>query len=166
VLSLFARLMQTYHATPNKGLPIGNLISQHPSIFYLGHFDHWVKQQKQIRSYLRYMDDFVVFGDSRELLKINLIEIERFLSSQLQLSSNPKTQLNRCEFGLPSFWYRLFPHKIDLTPQTKKRFSKKYKRYTQMYVFGVCSEAELIRDIEQLWNQLDWDVHILFKNML
>jgi RNA-directed DNA polymerase len=51
VLSLFARLLQTYHATPNKGLPIGNLISQHLSNLYLGHFDHWVKQQKKIRSY-------------------------------------------------------------------------------------------------------------------
>jgi RNA-directed DNA polymerase len=96
------------------------------------------------------MDDFVVFADSRELLKINLIEIERFLSSQLQLSLKHNTQLNRCEFGLPFLGYRLYPHKIDLTPQTKQRFSKKYKQYQHMFVFGVWSEAELIRHIEPL----------------
>jgi hypothetical protein len=65
LLGLFRSLLETYHTLPGKGMPIGNLISQHLANFYLGEFDHWVKEDLKIRGYLRYMDDFIVFGHER-----------------------------------------------------------------------------------------------------
>jgi retron-type reverse transcriptase len=47
------------------GLPIGNLTSQFFANIYLDEFDHFVKQTLRAKGYLRYVDDFLIFGESR-----------------------------------------------------------------------------------------------------
>ncbi|ETR66055.1 MAG: hypothetical protein OMM_13313 [Candidatus Magnetoglobus multicellularis str. Araruama] len=39
--------------------------------------------------------------------------------------------------------YRIFPQKILLQPQAKKRFIKKWKNYETKYLLGTLSENEL-----------------------
>lgn len=51
-----------------KGLPIGNLTSQFFSNYYLDPFDHFVKETLKCPAYLRYVDDFVLFSDSKPQL--------------------------------------------------------------------------------------------------
>jgi len=69
LLYLFAEIIATYHTSPGKGLPIGNLISQHFANYYLGILDHWIKEELRVRCYLRYMDDFILFADTRQKLQ-------------------------------------------------------------------------------------------------
>ena len=45
------------------GLPLGNQTSQFFANVYLNPLDHFVKETLGVRGYLRYMDDFVLFGD-------------------------------------------------------------------------------------------------------
>ena len=47
------------------GLPIGNLTSQFFANIYLDGFDHFVKQSLRAKGYVRYVDDFLIFGGSR-----------------------------------------------------------------------------------------------------
>jgi hypothetical protein len=51
-----------------RGLPIGNLTSQFWSNCYLDPFDHFVKRELRCPAYLRYVDDFALFGDSKREL--------------------------------------------------------------------------------------------------
>jgi hypothetical protein len=51
-----------------RGLPIGNLTSQFWANCYLNPFDHFVKRELRCPAYLRYVDDFVLFGDDRAQL--------------------------------------------------------------------------------------------------
>jgi hypothetical protein len=51
-----------------RGLPIGNLTSQFWSNVYLNDFDGFVQRQLGCRAYLRYVDDFALFGDDRKTL--------------------------------------------------------------------------------------------------
>jgi RNA-directed DNA polymerase len=51
------------------GLPIGNLTSQFFANIYLDGFDHFVKQDLRVKGYLRYVDDFLLFGDDKAELK-------------------------------------------------------------------------------------------------
>ena len=44
VLGSIRTILETYAVQPGRGLPIGNLISQHLANFYLGHLDHWIKE--------------------------------------------------------------------------------------------------------------------------
>ena len=48
------------------GLPIGNLTSQFFANIHLDGFDHFVKQELGVKGYVRYVDDFLLFADSRE----------------------------------------------------------------------------------------------------
>jgi len=51
-----------------KGIPIGNYISQYFANFYLTYFDHWIKEELQIKYYMRYMDDLIILHSSKEHL--------------------------------------------------------------------------------------------------
>jgi RNA-directed DNA polymerase len=48
------------------GLPIGNLTSQFFANVHLDGFDHFVKQELGVKGYVRYVDDFLIFAESRE----------------------------------------------------------------------------------------------------
>ena len=49
-----------------RGLPIGNLTSQFFANIFLDGFDHYVKQDLRVKGYVRYVDDFLLFADSRK----------------------------------------------------------------------------------------------------
>jgi retron-type reverse transcriptase len=52
-----------------KGLPIGNLTSQFFANLYLNPLDHFIKQTLRCPAYLRYVDDFALFSNSRRQLQ-------------------------------------------------------------------------------------------------
>lgn len=150
LLSLFEKILDTYRTTPGKGVPIGNLISQHLANFYLGVFDHWVKEKRKIKGYLRYMDDFILFSDDRHHLKIELEEIHRFLENRLALELKENVQINRCERGVPFLGFRVFPCHVRLSPRSLRRFSMKLRVYEKRYCDGLWSEKELVRHVDAL----------------
>ncbi len=96
VLMLFEKIFASYHKLPGKGLPIGNLISQHCANLYLSPFDHFIKDETGIKGYIRYMDDFLIFHTDKEVLKKLLVEIRKRLSDFLALHLKENIQLNRC----------------------------------------------------------------------
>lgn len=63
-----------------RGLPIGNLTSQFFANVYLNTFDHFVKEQLQVKKYLRYVDDFALFSDDRGFLTEVRLAIEEYLA--------------------------------------------------------------------------------------
>lgn len=48
------------------GIPIGNLLSQTYALIYLNPLDHFIKREIKAERYCRYVDDFIIFGISRE----------------------------------------------------------------------------------------------------
>jgi hypothetical protein len=60
----FERLLRSYETWPGKGLPIGSLTSQHLANFYLDALDRFVKERLRRPYYVRYMDDFALWGGS------------------------------------------------------------------------------------------------------
>jgi len=150
LLMLFQQLLETYHTTPGKGVPIGNLISQHLANFYLGRFDHWIKEDRKIKGYVRYMDDFILFSKDKQSLKSELKAMEWFLRDNLKLTLKDNVQLNRSSRGVGFLGFRVFPGHIRLSAPSMKRFSKKFRAYEQLYCDGTWSEKELIRHMEPL----------------
>ncbi|MEE4357642.1 MAG: reverse transcriptase/maturase family protein [Desulfococcaceae bacterium] len=150
LLYLFQQILETYHTNPGKGMPIGNLISQHLANFYLASFDHRIKDELGIKAYLRYMDDFILFSNDREYLKIRLEEIREFLLQELALELKDNIQLNRCTKGFPFLGYRIFPRTIRLTPGSRKRFVKKFRKYEEMWQKGRWTEDDMVRHMEAL----------------
>lgn len=122
----FFDLLETYEVTKNKGIPIGNLLSQYFANMYLGVLDHKIKDQLGIKGYIRYMDDFICFADDKKTLKDLYNIISKFLKEKLSLELN-RFQLNRCLNGIPFLSYRVYPSGLRLSLKAKRRFKLKIK---------------------------------------
>jgi len=150
VLALFERILDTYHIQPGKGVPIGNLISQHLANYYLGKLDHWIKETIRIKYYIRYMDDFILFGNCQRKMKELLAKIILFLDKELCLEPKQSIQLNRVKHGIPFLGFRVFSEKILLTPQSRKRFSDKYRQYELNCLYGIWTIDQMVRHMMPL----------------
>jgi RNA-directed DNA polymerase len=150
VLRLIRTILGTYSVDPGRGLPIGNLLSQHLANFYLGHLDHWIKETLRVRGYVRYMDDFVLWAADKAALKGHLEGVRHFLESELKLELKENVQLNRCARGLPFLGYRVFAFRLALGPRAHRRFARKLRGYEKEWLTGRWSEADLARHMEAL----------------
>jgi len=90
-----------FNKPPHTGLPIGSLTSQFFANVYLNELDQFVKQQRKVFGYLRYVDDFVLLARSRTELVAHQIAIETFVREKLHLEIHPhKIVLQRVNQGI------------------------------------------------------------------
>jgi retron-type reverse transcriptase len=68
-----------------KGIPIGNLLSQIYALIYLNPLDHFIKRDLKSKSYVRYVDDFLSIGLSLDEAKKTKELSERFVQENLKL---------------------------------------------------------------------------------
>jgi RNA-directed DNA polymerase len=124
VLAMLEQIIRSYATEPGRGLPIGNLTSQHFANFYLGYLDRYVKETLKVKPYLRYMDDFVLWADSRAEVVALAADAERFVSHELDLQLKPVV-INRTTHGMDFLGFRLFPDRTKLTARNKQRFIRR-----------------------------------------
>jgi RNA-directed DNA polymerase len=149
VLNLFCSILDTYHASPGKGVPIGNLTSQYFANHYLAFLDHHVKDTLRWRYYVRYMDDFVLWSDSKVNLLAALKKVESYLHHILKLELRPFC-LNACNKGMTFLGYRVFPNGARLARRSRDRFRNKADHYHGLFMAGVWDEETLSRHMEPL----------------
>ena len=149
LLGLFRSILATYHMSLGKGVPIGNLISQHLANFYLSGFDHWVKENLKL-PYVRYMDDFIVFGQSRHELKKILDQVQSWLDVHLALHLHQNRQLNKSRYGAVYLGYRVYPWGIRLSSGTRSRLIRRCRQYEKSLAQHIMSEQELVCRIQAL----------------
>lgn len=132
LLKLLERVIACYHVHPGTGLPIGSLTSQHFANHYLSHLDRFIGESMGC-SMVRYMDDIVVWGNSFQQLKDVLNRIQKFTDAELALELNSKMQLNRSNLGVTMLGCRVFPDRIELNRQSKRRFVEKLRAITEQH---------------------------------
>ncbi len=150
VLALFGKIIGSYETAPGRGLPIGNLTSQHFANYYLAPLDRFIKERLGRRAYVRYMDDFVVWGSRREELNEVRARVRGFLAEELKLELKAEPCLNRTALGMDFLGYRLFPERMRLARRSKVRFARKFRGYERAFLEGEWGEAELQRRIQAL----------------
>lgn len=111
------------------GLPIGNLTSQLWGNFYLDDLDHWVTERQRTGAYLRYTDDFLLFGDDRaRLWELRAGLVAQLARVRLRLAE-PKSRLLATREGVSFCGFRFLP---GLRPRvlgaTKRRFERRRHR--------------------------------------
>jgi RNA-directed DNA polymerase len=143
LMEVFDRILATYQTAPGRGLPIGNLTSQHFANYYLAPLDRFLKERLQCRSYVRYMDDFVVWGETAAELREVWRQVEAMLAAELKLELKFNVMLNRTECGMDFLGYRIFPDDLRLAKRSKRRFASKFRAYEREHRDGVWSELEL-----------------------
>jgi retron-type reverse transcriptase len=110
-----------------KGLPIGNLTSQFFANLYLNPLDHFVKDILRCPAYLRYVDDFALFSDSKGQLRVWKEDIARFLE-KYRLRLHPR----RCHIILSQTGSRflgqvIFRSHRRLCGDNVRRFKKRLR---------------------------------------
>jgi retron-type reverse transcriptase len=93
----------------SRGLPIGNLTSQFWSNCYMHPFDLFVKRQLRCPAYLRYVDDFALFSNSkRELYSWRQAIIDRLSTLRLTIHE-ACAQVVPVRCGIPWLGFVVYP---------------------------------------------------------
>ncbi len=142
-----------------KGLPIGNLTSQHLANIYLGELDLFIKHKLKCKGYIRYMDDFILFSNSKKELNVFLIEIRKFLNDRLKLELKEKVvRVSPVSEGLPFLGYRVFRGLIRLQRVNLVRFRRKIIKLEKSYKKGKITQEDLTHSVRSII------VHISHRN--
>ena len=150
LLGVFDRILGSYHTAPGRGLPIGNLTSQHFANYYLAPLDRFLKETVQRGAYVRYMDDFVVWGESGRELRAVCERVRVFLAEELKLTLKDNAAINQTAMGMDFLGYRVFPGTMRLARRSKVRFARKFQRYEAAFMRGDWSELVLQQRMQAL----------------
>ena len=134
-----------------RGLPIGNLTSQHFANYYFGKLDHYIKDQLRIKGYVRYMDDFISFSNNKDDLHELLSQIEHFVSNFLKLELKSRaTIIAPVTEGIPFLGFRIFRNTIRLKRENLVRARRKIRNKEKLYRNGKLSEKKLLLSINSI----------------
>jgi RNA-directed DNA polymerase len=126
-----------------RGLPIGNLTSQFWSNCYLHPFDQFVKRELGCRAYLRYVDDFALFSDSkRELWAWKASIIGRLARLRLVIHET-RTQVVPVGAGIPWLGFVVYPTHRLVKARKVRNAHRRLRARLAAYHAGDISFAEL-----------------------
>lgn len=124
---LLALLFEIIDSAP--GIPIGNFTSQYFANLYLAYFDHWIKEEKQIKYYYRYADDLVFLAATKEELHLLFADIKEYLHEKLKLEIKGNYQVFPVAArGIDFVGYRIYHTHTLLRKSIKQRFARAVAR--------------------------------------
>ena len=130
------------HLDLGRGLPVGALTSQHLANLYLGQLDHHAKDDLGWKGYLRYMDDFLVFGE-RDALRVLLDALRAWLDDALGLSLNERiSRVMPVRDGVPFLGWRVFPDHIVPRPASRRRWRRRILATERARLAGTLSDEQ------------------------
>ena len=135
------------NSTDGVGIPIGNLTSQLFANIYLHELDIFAKHDLSERNYMRYMDDFIVVHHDKQHLQTARRNIEQFLSDNLRLTTNRKTQVfpvaRHQGRALDFLGYKIWPtHRL-----LRKDSVRKMRQKLRLFRAGKISGATMVVSI-------------------
>jgi len=131
-----------------RGLPIGNLTSQFWSNVYLNDFDWFVQRELGCKAYLRYVDDFVLFGhDKHTLWAWKEQVITRLMQERLTIHE-AQTQVLPTHCGIPWLGFVVYPTYRRLKRRNAVAFTRKLKLNLDAYQSGRITFAELDASVQ------------------
>jgi len=146
----------------NKGLPIGNYLSQYLSNIYLNYFDHWIKETIGCKYYLRYCDDAVILYKNKGFLNWLLEKIRFYLWNHLKLKLNKKSQIFPVESrGIDFLGYKTYHQYSLLRKSSYKKFKQKIDYIKQNY-----NKLKSKHIVSSIMSYVGWLIHCDSYNLL
>ncbi|MFZ1807250.1 MAG: hypothetical protein WAU36_08515 [Cyclobacteriaceae bacterium] len=104
-----------------------------------------------VRSYVRYMDDFISFSNDKESLRGLLADIDRFVKEELKLELKESvTTLAPVTEGIPFLGFRIFTGIIRIKRENLIRMNQKIKKKEKLYLKGQITERNLIQSVSSI----------------
>jgi RNA-directed DNA polymerase len=150
-----ARTIVCARGQPGRGLPIGNLTSQWLANLVLDRLDQFVTAEIGAAGYIRYMDDFVLFGETKNELRAALQQVRTFLRDHLYLELKARaTTLAPAHQGLPFLGWRIYRGTTRLRPGNKKRLHARVRARQRQYRRGTLDEHRYLASVRSAFEHL------------
>lgn len=146
LLANFQNIIDSYSDECRKGLPIGNLSSQYFANHYLSVADRYA-QSVGVKAMVRYMDDILFFGNDKNMLISQMNQFAAFVNENLLLDLHTPI-LNKTCHGIPFLGYVVYPNKLRLNANSRRRFRRKmnilYERIDEMALADDVFQANIV----------------------
>lgn len=120
-ISLLFPLNQT------AGMHVGTLIAQVMGIVYLNSLDHYIKRVLKCKRYIRYVDDLVIIGESKERCWELKHSIESYLKTNLKLELS-KFKVSPIKRGINFVGFKTWKHKRYIRKRSLHVFNRVLKK--------------------------------------
>jgi retron-type reverse transcriptase len=146
------------------GVPIGNYLSQYFANVYLAYFDHWLKEEKQVKHYWRYADDIVILAPNKEVLQNLLHEIRAYMHDNLNLKVKRNYQVFPVDARGIDFLGYVFYHSHTLLRKSIKQ--RLFRRVAKLRKRKVAPSKEAYK--QQICSWWGWckycdSIHLMSK---
>jgi retron-type reverse transcriptase len=149
IIWLLEEVISSFNASPNVGLPLGNLTSQLFVNIYMNEFDQFAKHKLKAKYYIRYADDVVFLSEDKYLLKKQIELIREFLFKRLKLELHPdKIYLKTLSSGVDFLGMVNFPKHRILRTATKRRMFRKLGKKREYLLDNLISEESFNQSLQ------------------
>ena len=149
LLWLVSKVLRCYdQSSEGIGMPIGSLTSQLFANIYLNEMDYFVKHNLRARNYIRYMDDFIIMHESKEMLLGWKGKIADFLAT-IKLELHPeKSDIFPLHKGAGFLGYRIFYHYKLLKKSNLRAINKRLEKHKELYEKNEISYEKIMQSIK------------------
>ncbi len=120
-----------------RGLPIGNLTSQFLANVYLNPLDHYIKRELKVPGYVRYVDDMLIFSNTKQELNEWKDSIVAYLSILRLTIHDNSTQCRPTRTGIPFLGFQVFPDHRRLKHRKAIQAGRRLKTMAANYRKGL-----------------------------
>jgi RNA-directed DNA polymerase len=141
-----------------RGLPIGNLTSQFWANVYLNELDQFIKRQLKCRAYVRYVDDLLLFSDSKRTLWDWKQGIAEFLP-RLRLTMHARSStVYPVRHGIPFLGFVTYPTHRLLKRRNGIAFQRRLKAQLRQLAAGEIDDEDVVTSVRS------WAAHAAHGN--
>lgn len=156
-----------FDACRPRGLPIGNLTSQFWANCYLNELDQFVKRKLCCCTYIRYVDDFLLFSDDKEILWQWREAIIRFLRTLRLTIHENRAHPRPVTEGIPFLGFLVFPAHRRLKRRNAINYQRTLRRLMDRYAAGEIEYRKILDSIRGWVNHASFgDTYGLRRSLL
>jgi RNA-directed DNA polymerase len=149
----------------DRNVPIGNLTSQWLGNLYMNEFDQWVRRELRPGGYVRYNDDFLLFGNDRRRLISDQERCREHLDDALKLTMS-KDRVYPVSRGVDFVGYRHFPEYVLVRKSTAKRIAARLRRLRYELATGIISLEKARSVVASIGGWMRWSSTYNFRRSL
>ena len=106
-------------------------------------FDHFIKDELELKFYLRYTDDEIILADNPEDLRALIPIIKQWLWNFRRLTIHPnKIEIRKFSQGFDFLGYVVLPHHKTLRTKTKRRMIRRINEKNQSSYLGLLNHCD------------------------
>lgn len=166
-MKVLEKIINSFHKSPGKGLPLGNVTSQLFANVYFNSFDWYVKKELEIKYYVRYCDDFVIPSSNPSNLSRLVPLLQEFLMTKLKLELHPnKVSIRKFHQGIDFLGAVLLPRHSVLRTRTKERIIDKSYKLLKQFQAGKLSKERAYQSLVSYLGHLSHIKSRALTNML